>query len=190
MEWERPDKYLSASPLRQSNWSYLDDLDLSSNRITVVSVADAELFEGFPKDTRNFRALRRLDLSNNPPGAKAFEILCRVYAREKRKIISDDGRYAPAVHCIPYIVPFTTGMTRIDALHFSYVVENQMLPERLMHSPPKGRLVPRIAAPNVRRSIGMLWPSVSTKRCPWASWSQGARPRRKEPQSAAAEPCY
>lgn len=60
----------------------LKDLDLSSNRISISTDEDAAAWEMFLGSFRGCTTLRRLDLSGNPLGPRAFEILLRVYAHQ------------------------------------------------------------------------------------------------------------
>lgn len=58
------------------------DLDLSENRFTIVNEEDAKAWEGFLISLADCCVLRRIDLSSNKLGSRAFEILTRVYAKE------------------------------------------------------------------------------------------------------------
>ena len=60
----------------------LRDLDLSDNAITVNDPDDVIPWEAFLQSLSRCCVLRRLDLSGNELGTKAFEVLARVYARE------------------------------------------------------------------------------------------------------------
>lgn len=61
----------------------LRDLDLSANNFTVNNQNDAESWECFLNSLAGCYALRRVDFSGNKLGPRAFEILTRVYAKEK-----------------------------------------------------------------------------------------------------------
>lgn len=61
----------------------LRDLDLSGNQFAVNNNEDAEAWECFLNSLENCCVLRRIDLSGNKLGPRAFEILTRVYAKEK-----------------------------------------------------------------------------------------------------------
>ncbi len=60
----------------------LRDLDLSENAISVNDPDDVLHWEAFLQSLSTCCVLRRLDLSGNELGTKAFEVLARVYARE------------------------------------------------------------------------------------------------------------
>lgn len=60
----------------------LKDLDLSDNAISVNDPDDVIPWEGFLQSLSKCCVLRRLDLSGNQLGTKAFEVLARVYAKE------------------------------------------------------------------------------------------------------------
>ncbi|KAL8989965.1 MAG: hypothetical protein Q9177_001272 [Variospora cf. flavescens] len=62
--------------------SHLRDLDLSDNDFTVTTSQDADAWQDFLESFRQCRMLRRVDLSGNTLGPKAFEVLARVYRRE------------------------------------------------------------------------------------------------------------
>ena len=61
----------------------LRDLDLSDNMISINDPDDVIPWETFLKSLSSCCVLRRLDLSGNELGTKAFEVLARVYAREE-----------------------------------------------------------------------------------------------------------
>lgn len=61
----------------------LRDLDLSGNQFAVNNGEDARAWEWFLNSLENCCVLRRIDLSGNKLGPRAFEILTRVYAKEK-----------------------------------------------------------------------------------------------------------
>ena len=60
----------------------LRDLDLSENSISVNDPDDVLLWEAFLQSLSQCSVLRRLDLSGNELGTKAFEVLARLYAQE------------------------------------------------------------------------------------------------------------
>ncbi len=61
----------------------LRDLDLSENQITISSDADVAIWEDFLTSFRKCCVLRRIDLSGNALGERAFEVMVRVYAKEE-----------------------------------------------------------------------------------------------------------
>ena len=61
----------------------LRDLDLSDNMISINDPGDVILWEAFLQSLSKCCVLRRLDLSGNELGTKAFEVFARVYAREE-----------------------------------------------------------------------------------------------------------
>ena len=63
--------------------SDLRDLDLSENQIAISSDADVAIWEDFLISFRNCCVLRRIDLSGNALGDRAFEVMVRVYAKEE-----------------------------------------------------------------------------------------------------------
>ncbi|KAL9612251.1 MAG: hypothetical protein Q9167_003164 [Letrouitia subvulpina] len=60
----------------------LRDLDLSNNDISITTPEECQIWEDFLKSFARCCMLRSLDLSGNPLGPKAFEILTRVYSQE------------------------------------------------------------------------------------------------------------
>ena len=60
----------------------LRDLDLSKNDIQIITDSEAVAWELFLSSFSNCCRLRRIDLSGNNLGYRAFEILARVYSRE------------------------------------------------------------------------------------------------------------
>lgn len=61
----------------------LRDLDLSDNLISIVTIEETAAWEVFLESFSACCALRRIDLSGNPLGPQAFEILARVYGKEE-----------------------------------------------------------------------------------------------------------
>lgn len=71
----------------------LRDLDLSKNNIKVTTDTEAAVWELFLSSFSRCCRLRRIDLSGNCLGYRAFEILTRVYSRETTievALLSDD----------------------------------------------------------------------------------------------------
>ncbi|KAL8718501.1 MAG: hypothetical protein Q9225_004369 [Loekoesia sp. 1 TL-2023] len=61
----------------------LRDLDLSDNCFSITSSQETHLWEHFLESFAECCVLRRVDLGGNALGPKAFEILARVYTRER-----------------------------------------------------------------------------------------------------------
>ena len=61
----------------------LRDLDISENLFTITSNEDAAAWEEFLEAFSECYVLRHIDFSGNALGPKAFEILARVYSRER-----------------------------------------------------------------------------------------------------------
>lgn len=61
----------------------LKDLDLSDNLISIVTAEEVAAWENFLESFSGCCVLRRIDLSGNPLGPRAFEILARVYGNEE-----------------------------------------------------------------------------------------------------------
>ncbi|KAL6717496.1 hypothetical protein ACLMJK_005411 [Lecanora helva] len=61
----------------------LRDLDLSGNLIQINSAREVAIWENFLTSLEQCCTLRRLDLSGNLLGHRGFEVLLRVYAKEK-----------------------------------------------------------------------------------------------------------
>ncbi|MCJ1472197.1 hypothetical protein MMC13_000844 [Lambiella insularis] len=59
----------------------LMDLDLADNSISIITNDEADAWEAFLESFSECFVLRRLDLSGNALGPRAFEILARVYGR-------------------------------------------------------------------------------------------------------------
>lgn len=72
------------APIISLTCNDLRDLDLSNNRISVETSEDILIWENFLRSFADVCVLRRLDLSGNPLGFKAFETLTRVYAKQQR----------------------------------------------------------------------------------------------------------
>lgn len=71
------------APVIEVSCSDLRDLDLSENHITISSDADVVIWEDFLTSFRKCCVLRRMDLSGNALGDRAFEVMVRVYAKEE-----------------------------------------------------------------------------------------------------------
>ncbi|KAL8728774.1 MAG: hypothetical protein Q9181_005218 [Wetmoreana brouardii] len=69
----------------------LRDLDLSDNCFLINSIQEADAWEDFLEAFADCCTLRRIDLSGNAIGQKAFEVLARVYSREpSMELLLDD----------------------------------------------------------------------------------------------------
>ncbi|KAF3915710.1 hypothetical protein ABW21_db0206057 [Orbilia brochopaga] len=81
-------------PLRRalSVFPELRDLDLSHNKIAIITVQDMEAWEYFLEGFASFKCLRRFDISHNPLGDVGIEILFRTYAFEEEIYIPIDLR--------------------------------------------------------------------------------------------------
>ena len=71
------------TPVIKVACSDLRELDLSENRIAISSDADVAIWEDFLTSFRKCCVLRRMDLSGNALGDRAFEVMVRVYAKEE-----------------------------------------------------------------------------------------------------------
>lgn len=71
------------TPVIEVSCSDLRDLDLSENQIAISSDADVAIWEDFLTSFRKCCVLRRIDLSGNALGDRAFEVMVRVYAKEE-----------------------------------------------------------------------------------------------------------
>ena len=77
-----PASLIDLSAIVQLACNDLRDLDLSSNQLCINSTTILEDWQQFLRALSKCCVLRRLDLSNNQLGAKAFEVLARVYGQE------------------------------------------------------------------------------------------------------------
>ena len=71
------------TPVIGVSCSDIRDLDLSENQIAINSDADVAIWEEFLTSFRKCCVLRRIDLSGNALGDRAFEVMVRVYAKEQ-----------------------------------------------------------------------------------------------------------
>ena len=71
------------TPVIEVSCSDLRDLDLSENHIAISSDADVVIWEDFLTSFRKCCVLRRMDLSGNALGDRAYEVMVRVYAKEE-----------------------------------------------------------------------------------------------------------
>lgn len=76
----------------------LRDLDLSNNTIAVNTEDEVAIWESFLLSFEHCCALRRIDWSGNPLGTKAFEVLLRVYAKERPIDLKLPAEVAQAQH--------------------------------------------------------------------------------------------
>lgn len=61
----------------------LRDLDLSENNITIETETEVAIWEDFLTSFENCCLLRRIDISGNTLGPRAFEVMTRVYAKQE-----------------------------------------------------------------------------------------------------------
>ena len=85
------------------------DLDISNNNIVVNTSQDVKDWEVFLEAFRKCCVLRRVDLSSNALGSKAFEILSRLYAKKA----SQDG-HKPNSSDAPPTIPRSYAPPTID----------------------------------------------------------------------------
>lgn len=71
------------SPIIRLANNDLRDLDLSDNNITINTEAEVAIWENFLTSFMHCSVLRRLDLSRNALGSRAFEVMTRVYAKQE-----------------------------------------------------------------------------------------------------------
>lgn len=141
----------------------LRDLDLSENKITVTTHEEVAAWGAFLSAFSNCCVLRRIDLSGNLLGPRAFEVLARVYASENPVdlVLSDSVEESAeprsslshaepldiyvttkGVRSVPYLILSNTGMTEACALHLSYVIRSHNMPERLLTRVPAAKAGP------------------------------------------------
>ena len=68
----------------------LRDLDISENLFRIISSEDAAAWEEFLEAFSECCVLRRIDFSGNALGPKAFEVLARVYGRERTTYVENN----------------------------------------------------------------------------------------------------
>lgn len=71
------------TPLVELASNDIRDLDLSSNNITINTEDEVVIWESFLVSFERCCTLRRIDWSGNALGPRAFEVLLRVYAKER-----------------------------------------------------------------------------------------------------------
>lgn len=141
----------------------LRDLDLSENKITVTTHEEVAAWGAFLNAFSNCCVLRRIDLSGNLLGPRAFEVLARVYASENPVdlVLSDSVEESAeprsslshaepldiyvttkGVRSVPYIILSNTGMTEVCALYLSYVIGSHNMPEKLLTRAPAAKAGP------------------------------------------------
>lgn len=86
----------------------LRDLDLSENLITITTDDEVAAWEDFLNSFSNCCVLRRIDLSGNALGSRAFEVLARVYGKE------DPVDFALTPNVDPYLEKPTMGLGGIN----------------------------------------------------------------------------
>lgn len=139
------------------------DLDLSGNDFSVNTEDDVAIWEGFLKSFEECWTLRRIDLSGNALGPRAFEVLIRVYARADavdllipHSEITEDEAYndgdtahqvgpvpcyatTHGLRSVPYLVFSDTAMTDICALHLSFLIATHHTPAQLLPHVPTAK---------------------------------------------------
>lgn len=71
------------SPIIRLASNDLRDLDLSGNKFTINTEAEVAIWEDFLAAFSHCCVLRRIDLSRNALGPRAFEVMTRVYAKQE-----------------------------------------------------------------------------------------------------------
>ena len=71
------------SPIIRMASNDLRDLDISENNITIDTEVEVAIWEDFLTSFENCCLLRRIDLSRNTLGPRAFEVMTRVYAKQE-----------------------------------------------------------------------------------------------------------
>ena len=82
----------------------LRDLDLSNNCISISTSEDAAAWEDFLRSFANSCVMRRVDLSGNALGPKAFEVLAKIYGMEVsngQQATRDPGLSSPRTPITP-----------------------------------------------------------------------------------------
>ncbi|KAL3475465.1 hypothetical protein BJX99DRAFT_247525 [Aspergillus californicus] len=67
------------------------ELDLSQNKISVVTVEEKVTWQRFLESFQNCYMLKKLDLSGNPLGVAGLEILARVYIKSDLEFVEGDA---------------------------------------------------------------------------------------------------
>ena len=71
------------SPIIRLASNDLRDLNLSENNITINTEAECTIWENFLTSFSECCVLRRIDLSGNALGPRAFEVMTRVYSKQE-----------------------------------------------------------------------------------------------------------
>ncbi|EME84113.1 uncharacterized protein MYCFIDRAFT_195259 [Pseudocercospora fijiensis CIRAD86] len=130
----------------------LKTLDLSSNRIEVKTDEQAAHWERFLRSFRECRRLRRLDLSGNPLGTRALEILARVHIQEPH-IDPMPPRGTMSVQSLPYSIADT-----IDPPTKSTYVNDKMVNGTFLRRRCGLRGIPYITLTDIGLTdAGALW---------------------------------
>ena len=135
----------------------LRDLDLSNNSISIKTQEDAAAWEDFLLSFTKSCALRRIDLSGNALGSKAFELLAKVYGQESSKghrPVTDSAMPSPRTPMTPALP--TNGVEGLWQFASNLTISSD-LDERLNGS---GRLAQEGTNDRHAHSQGMLCKKV------------------------------
>ncbi|KAK6536614.1 hypothetical protein TWF281_000841 [Arthrobotrys megalospora] len=96
---------LTASSLRHLSRAIsvcpdLRDIDISHNNIRIASAEDLQNWIGFLESFASLKCVRRLEISHNPLGDFAVEVLFQVYALEQAIFIPYDFGYAGKANAV------------------------------------------------------------------------------------------
>lgn len=116
----------------------LRDLDLSENQITVTTHEEVAAWGAFLNAFSNCCVLRRIDLSGNLLGPRAFEVLARVYANENPVdlMLSDSIQGGDELAKQARRLGISTNMERGQRRIESVAVDQAELGSRLSHADP------------------------------------------------------
>lgn len=111
----------------------LRDLDISNNLITVTTDDDVRLWEDFLTSFSGCCVLRRIDFSGNALGHRAFEVLARVYGRQRSVDL------APATNATESLEISTTGSKNVSPVQTRDELEERVRKLSLASNPEKER---------------------------------------------------
>lgn len=114
-------------------------LDISSNKIAIKTVEEADNWREFLQAFRHASSMRRLILSRNDfSGPAAMEILAQIYSRHPQITIQDTAERLGTstrnmgLRSIPYIILSNVELQEVGALWLSYVVEAHQFSQALI----------------------------------------------------------